>query len=394
MQSLGITQYPHDLHEIYDTSLRDFEYNGDEIALGKKQSEYIEKYNMFEKWRDELCETAKAVRSDEYLLRFLYLLKYVMADSALAAKVLPEITIPRRFENTMINDLSPIFSMFEFLPRIEGEMKRRGVSESIIADTFSEFEGKAEDFYARHGYLGISTYFLWLQRFINFKIIRVGRFNFEMRTYDAPVEVFESDRGEHLVLINNRRIHRSGQILGSAGCEDEEGSFLAELIEDSDGWTGYPAGPDALVKNAPVKLSKNEWRRVLKNGDPVLSVHIPSQMSLAQEVCEESYIKAKKVFKDHYPEFDYKAFMCHSWMMDPQLKALLGRETNLTLFMDKYIPYPLKSNGLGVINFVFLLPEDTPPEKLPEDTSLRRAIKEHYLKGKYIYVQGGVFFDA
>jgi hypothetical protein len=44
------------------------------------------------------------------------------------------------------------------------------------------------------------------------------------------------------------------------------------------------------------------------------------------------------------------------------------------------------------MDFVFLKPYDTPPEDLPADTSLRRAIKAHYQAGGHIYELGGVFF--
>jgi hypothetical protein len=38
------------------------------------------------------------------------------------------------------------------------------------------------------------------------------------------------------------------------------------------------------------------------------------------------------------------------------------------------------------------MPNETKPQDFPEGTSLMRAIKEHYLRGKYIYEYGGIFF--
>lgn len=394
MQKLNIDHYPEDLHNIYAKSEAEFNTHGAEIALGHKQMSYIEKYNMFESRRDELIRVAKTTRQDENLLRFLYLLKWVMDEPQRAAKILPNLNIPVTHEDNAVNDLSPIFSMFEFFSRIEEDMKKRGVPEDIIADTFNEFESKAEDFYERRGYLGISMYMAWMQYSIDLKIIRVERFNFEKRVYNGPIRAFKSNGGQYLLLMDNIKVHRSGQLLGSTGCEDEEGAFLAEITQDDESWLGFPVGEDGLVKSKTVRLLKSQWSEVLKPGDLTLFVHIPARMNLSPEVCESSYRRANEIYKKYYPEFPFRAICCHSWMMDPQLKTLLGKETNLTRFIDRYIPYPLKANGRGVMNFVFLTSGNTPSEKLRDDTSLRRLIKEHYLKGKFIYEQGGVFFDV
>jgi hypothetical protein len=192
--------------------------------------------------------------------------------------------------------------------------------------------------------------------------------------------------------MNHAVVHRSGLLLGAAGCDDAAGSYEAEISVTADAVTGYPVGKNGLAVKKKIKLPKSEWHCALTAGDPVLSIHIPAQMSLAQDICEASYRRAREIFAVHYPEFAYKAFYCESWMMDPQLAALLGQATNITRFQNKYSPYPTRSQGKAVLDFVFLKPRDTHPEDLPEDTSLRRAIKKHYMEGKFIYESGGVFF--
>ena len=47
----------------------------------------------------------------------------------------------------------------------------------------------------------------------------------------------------------------------------------------------------------------------------------------------------------------------------------------------------------GLILFLHSMTRDLGlAEELCEDTSLQRAVKAHYLGGKYIYAQGGMFF--
>ena len=52
-----------------------------------------------------------------------------------------------------------------------------------------------------------------------------------------------------------------------------------------------------------------------------------------------------------------------------------------------------KSNGNGVMNFIFFDPDRRIPlADLPEDTRLQRALKQHYLDGRVIYEMFGYFF--
>ena len=88
---------------------------------------------------------------------------------------------------------------------------------------------------------------------------------------------------------------------------------------------------------------------------------------------------------------DYKAFKCESWLMDPQLAKILGEDSNITKFVNRFIPACGRSAGRGVFSFVFLQPKPAEAviENLPEDTSLQRKLKEHYLNGGCIYEMHG-----
>ncbi|MBE7025821.1 MAG: hypothetical protein E7408_07200 [Ruminococcaceae bacterium] len=58
----------------------------------------------------------------------------------------------------------------------------------------------------------------------------------------------------------------------------------------------------------------------------------------------------------------------------------------------RFVLYQNDANGKGVFDFLFHVPQDTPLGDLPEDTSLRKAIKAHYLGGGHIWEQGGLLF--
>ena len=87
-----------------------------------------------------------------------------------------------------------------------------------------------------------------------------------------------------------------------------------------------------------------------------------------------------------------KALYCHSWLLDPALKDLAKKGSNIVSFGSRFLRYPTVSEGRGVFMFLFRKYVDN-LEELPENTSLERAVKAHYLEGKYVYEVGGVIFE-
>lgn len=74
----------------------------------------------------------------------------------------------------------------------------------------------------------------------------------------------------------------------------------------------------------------------VKKGDPVIEVHIPEDGKLDRENCEASFAQAREFFKTYYPEYDYKCFTCHSWLLDASLKEILGEESNINRFREMF----------------------------------------------------------
>ena len=140
-------------------------------------------------------------------------------------------------------------------------------------------------------------------------------------------------------------------------------------------------------------LSKEEWDKVLETGDPVIRLHIPPVGKMTPEMIDKTLEETKKFAKEHYPDFHYKAFACHSWLVDPQLDEILNKESNIVKFRQHFHSLTRKSGGTDVFNFIFNKPNmNFDIRDLPEDSSLQRALKQHYLSGKAIYELEGFFF--
>jgi len=75
--------------------------------------------------------------------------------------------------------------------------------------------------------------------------------------------------------------------------------------------------------------------------------------------------------------------------LDLQLKEILGKETNLTRFADRFIRFPAKSSGKSVFSYLYLT-RNHDPALLPERTSMQRAVKRHLMAGGHIYGAKGI----
>lgn len=393
MNALEITEYPKaELESIYHEAKEEYEALGKALVEPDNIIRLNQTYGVFTRYLDEVLEAAREVSKNPILLRWLYLLKHIQMDKIRAQGLITKEICPPSEEAAY--HLCPIFPMLSFIPRIVNEMRRRKLPEDIIADTLSGFEDKITDYHDRYGVLGLKPYIEWLQHYINLDIIRVGRFDMQINCAFAPgMIVLKNQAGEYRIIAENVDIHKSGLILGCAGCKDSKDSFFAVFTETDTAFEGYPVNNNGLVTYKRMSFKKSEWSIALKAGDNTLNVHIPARKNLSKEKCEESYAYAKEIFRKYYPEYNYRAFMCISWMVDPQLKELIEHRTNLTDFLDRYLHFPRKSEGKSVINFAFFKPIGTPIEQLPEDTSLRRILKAHLQNGGRIYEQGGVFFD-
>ena len=122
----------------------------------------------------------------------------------------------------------------------------------------------------------------------------------------------------------------------------------------------------------------------LKEGDPVLAVHIPrSPMPLSEENCNASYRAAADFFAERF-EGDAVTFTCNSWMLYPKHSEFLHPRSNVRRFGEDFELMSATHNAEGVypdLWRIFDVECNGDYSKLPEDSFLRRAYKEYVLSG-------------
>ena len=124
-------------------------------------------------------------------------------------------------------------------------------------------------------------------------------------------------------------------------------------------------------------------------GKEALGVHIPNGTKLDVRENLLSFKKALEFFKKHYGEYDFEGFVCESWLLNPYIKEIMGRETNITRFGDMFDRFVPDEDEFGVYISVFGVLEPESIDELCEETSMQRNIKEYLKSGKEFKDFGG-----
>lgn len=393
-----------------------FEAMCNELGISKKPESFG---TIYEKIKDTYEPYAALILSDEYITKTLSdcfaLASFTQEILAAAAEVRKNpalrllVCILAEWIRHGAEDISDyeapcgeglafdflhLFPMIPTMPDSVAHLRARNVPEDIIAATMQEYDFCVDKLLQNAGRPAFDRGRLnWVIRVAKNEMIRIGRFKYDLPAKRVSgIKAYKNANGEICVLADGVDVHRSGKVLGSAGCEDTAGSFRAEIEETQDKVIGYPI-VDGLITDKKCELEKSEWSLCLSDDDNVVFVHIPPRESFDVGAMEASYARAREILAKHYPDRPYSAFFCRSWLMSRDLRKVLKPTSNILAFQNKYIHYPCLCNGTQVFHNVF--PKTGVPENyndLPEETSLQRNVKSLYLSGEYILNDNGFFF--
>lgn len=89
-----------------------------------------------------------------------------------------------------------------------------------------------------------------------------------------------------------------------------------------------------------------------KRGEPILAVHIPGVGPLSEYDALASFEMAKEFFKEYFPDYKYKCFTCHSWLLDPTLKKYLREGSNILRFAALFTPVAIEDSDT-LLKYIF-----------------------------------------
>lgn len=395
-KSLGCEKIPDRWREFYDEVVAEHSRVGCYLAKPEYYDELSQKYTVLERHKEIYKKAAMQVAQTPDLSLFLALLCRALEDRAVFRRDLASLCFPKpqNGEDRLAYDMLPGLAMCQAIPVFYDYMKKRALPDDIIYPSLCMLEDCVDSFIRRNGGREGFADFDWYQLYYDARLYRIEGLNMEFpATFPGIATVYQNSDGEIVSLATNIKCHREGFPLGSKYYEDEEGYFTATLEETSDAYIGHPYTDRGLVSKEKISLKKSEWSKVFSGGDKMISIHIPTGAKFTPEAIDHALERTSAIVKDHFPEYDYKLFFCGSWMLDPQVVDLLGENKNISKFCRRFHPLYVKSAGRGVFTFVFQKAYNAHFEisELPENTSLERALKKHYMSGKAIYETFGFF---
>lgn len=128
----------------------------------------------------------------------------------------------------------------------------------------------------------------------------------------------------------------------------------------------------------------------LKRGDGSISIHIPSDACFSSEAVGRSLELSRAFIRRYFPDCREYPYVCHSWLLSPELKGLLDEQSNILSFQRRFRILSVQPEEREFKQWLFEAGLDTPAAMLREDTSLQRKAKALLLRGGNIGAARGV----
>jgi hypothetical protein len=267
------------------------------------------------------------------------------------------------------------------LPRLRSFYSERGIGTDVLSETFSDVALWCRRHLALQGRWGLEE-MKWLHHHLRGELFRLGRLQYMHISFPWQLHAF-SEQGSSARVValagSGVRVRADGLVDGTNGIEDSE-AWTSELVEEEQAWRGSPVMPSGIVAAAVVRLDRARWVPILSPGSGVLDIHIPEGEGLDPDACRASLLRARRFFRRHFPEKPWECFHSCTWLLDPQVAALLAPGSRIAGFQAGFYLLPVRSDEGQCYERVFGS-RSADPSALPQDTGLKKAIAAHVAAG-------------
>lgn len=284
------------------------------------------------------------------------------------------------------------------VPRLREMHTARGIDEAVTVATLADLELWIRHASERDGHWSFRETG-WLIHHLRGRLFALGRLQYLPGEYRHPFRFYRHHgTGRVLALAEDGlRFRVDGQFVSADGGAVKTGAFASHLAEDERGRTvtGNYVDPRGYVSAGVVSVTLPDWEEILRSGDAVLTTHIPASGPMTPEECAASFEEAARFFPAHVPEVKWRAFTCHSWLLDPQFEDFDPQPANIVSFLRSWYLHPTEgASGAQAIQRVLGTGsgEELDLAAAPRDTSLRRGILGLMEKGGRCRDGGSVFF--
>jgi hypothetical protein len=276
-------------------------------------------------------------------------------------------------------------------------LSRLGMPEDGYRETMLAAVNRQSEKWRRTGSPRVDD-FPWDIHFYTGGIFKIGRFLFKFEKFWQPVSVYRNGAETAAFFTDPVNIRRDGQLNGVNGVYDPEaftaitghrihpaGVYLPAKI------TGDNQNPadDAFDRQPPqttvnrgmgydrcIKPDAKKWKRVLKEGDITLGMHIPGGPGYDAAHLRESLRDARAFFARWFPEMKPRAFANESWLNDPHIARLLNGEGNIPNVQKEMYLLPTAEGDEMALRELFPEGLESPPR-----TRLQKAALDFMRNG-------------
>jgi hypothetical protein len=127
-----------------------------------------------------------------------------------------------------------------------------------------------------------------------------------------------------------------------------------------------------------------------RRGDPALGIHVPVADPLTPQACDQSLLRLRTTFGGVYPGKPLRIGTCTSWLLDDQLAEYLAADSNILAFQRRFHLVPgMRDADETFLRSVFGVERPEEIEKLPQRTTLERAVVRHLQLGRHWRMRTG-----
>lgn len=276
------------------------------------------------------------------------------------------------------------------VPWTAARYEERGIPRSVLIDTMSDLSVWMNHALQESGEWGLHN-IDWLLHHVTLRLFRLGRLQFCLETFDYPAVFLRHASDGRLAALSEADVvyREDGQVDGTNGIEDPAGRWTSRLTRAHGCWTGNPFGAAGQALRETAVFPEAEWTVELRRGDAVASVHIAEGSRMPLEQCVDSLNRALIFYDRFFPEASLRAFVCSSWLLDPQFGRILPSSSNIVRFQSLFYLLPLLSDEKETYWRVFGAREFD-PSTAPADTGLRKAVRDYAAGGNRMRAAVGV----
>jgi GNAT domain-containint protein len=266
--------------------------------------------------------------------------------------------------------------------------------ENILKATLKDLNVWVEQYQRELSITGLTNRILgWMMSHLNGELFKIGRLQFQCPfafNNDTMVFLHKTTNEIQVLAGNDIRYNHSGLIDGIGSVWDEDAHWTSTLQETADFVEGNPISIAGYAENRLVKLEFTEWTNVLRRGDNTLNIHIPAGEPMTPEMCTESFEQAKQFFDKYFPDYNAKAFVCFSWLLDNQFENILKPTSNIIRFQHLGRTFPIGGESEAIYRIFGPTAVKEGIDAVNHTSSMQRAIAE-FIHGGGVLRNGGFF---